>query len=106
MFDLVLFAGPYIALAVLGTVLFIRHRSVAMGFIASGFAVVAIGRVAVNFLTVSTTVVSSDATSATAVGSLGGVLYWFIDNAEMFGMWIATFGLFGHLLVQGERRAT
>ena len=106
MIDVVLFAGPYIALAVLGTVLFFRDRSVAMGFIAVGFAVVAIGRVALNFLTVSTAIVSSDATSATAVGSIGGVLYWFINNAEMFGMWIATCGLFAHLLGQHKRSAT
>jgi hypothetical protein len=97
--DLILSDGPYIALAGLGTLLLIRHHSVAAGCIALGFGLVAAGHIAITFATIeTTTVVDADGKSVIAISSVGGLLYWLIEHADRFGIWIAAMGLFGHLL--------
>jgi hypothetical protein len=94
--------GPYVAMAVLGLILFLRYRSAATACIVTGFSLVVLGNLSLPFIPVdATSAYDPDTHTATAVASTP-FLAVLIHNGDIIGMWVAAVGLISHLTRQSK----
>ena len=98
--------GPYVALAVLGLILFLRYRTAATACIVIGFSLVVLGGLSLPFIPVDAiSAYDPDTHTATAVASTP-FLAVLIHNGDNFGMWVAAVGLIAHFLRPSKRVGT
>jgi hypothetical protein len=98
--------GPYAVLAVVGIILFWRHRSLGTALIALGFIAYIVGQISGSFIrgNISKTY-NSHGDVATVVESFHGWAWTLRRDAGTVGMWLAAAGAVLHLLRPGRTRS-
>jgi hypothetical protein len=93
--------APFVALAAVGIVLVLRHRTFPTALIALGFSSVALSQIASNFVGFYAFGGRGDfAAVANRVGWTLPATHWGI----VAGLWVGSLGLLWHTLLQAPRR--